>query len=255
MDTISAETIKPDLRNILLLGVPFSGKTTTIPTLPEGKKLVFAADRSVERRLAGQKDIDIILCYDTHGEREGSGVERLDKNFKELLSIKTIPYIAVVFDPFNFFYDDQFLQFAGLNRGNTQGAYGDLMMYGHRFLKFAVGLPCYTLIICHTKYGVIDSKKAKDPRGKIVSVPVGESVYHPAVSGSIKNTFAGKFDAVFYTKVIPRPMNTAQYMLRWIPTAEYQCGVKVPIGMEKVLSEDLEPNFTKILEKLKGGKL
>lgn len=232
----------------------------------EGKRiLVFAGDVSVERRLTGQPNVDLVLCYDRHGEEEGSGIKRLDDAVTELLSMKELAWDCIVFDPFNFFYDDQFLKFSNINRGNGLAAYGDLRNYGQKFLKRITGLKCYVIIICHSKYGVIDSRKEEQTnrRGEkqIVTVPVGEAVHHPAVDGSIKNTFEGRFDAVFHTLIKQGPMNTAKYLLRGVPTSEFHAGAKLPIGLEHLVKGEMEPDLGKFIlkvrsefDKLKGGK-
>lgn len=264
MNPLKAEKLLADLRNILLLGRPFTGKTTMAATSAR-PILVFAGDASVDKRLAGQKDIDIIHCFDCDCShcvpdpkkpaQDGDGLKRFDLAFKELLGMNPLPYKTVAIDPINFIFDRKLNREMDINSTNVQGAFGSLLKYGRWVTDMAMRLPCYTIVTCHIKYGVLDMAKetiTKNGKKIVEAKPVGDASYLPALQGSIKDVFSGVFDAVFYTEVIEGQFNAPpKYVLKYVPNSEYQCGVKVPIGKEHLLKGNLEPNLQKLIARLR----
>lgn len=245
MEIIKASDIVPDLRRILVLGVPFSGKTSLAATA-EKPMLAFAFEDSTEARLAGLKDVDIVRCYDTKGDvdvfgkpLEGVGMRRFDKNWTELLCAKTITYKTVLLDPVNYLFDDKILDYKSTcvseKKGSpdTLAAYGKVKEYGIRLLKQMLALPCRVIMTAHVRLNDDET--------------VGHKIFLPSIEGSTKDSMPGRFHAVFYTEV-----DGGQHKVRFAPDMLHLCGVKVPIGKEGLLKQVLPFDIQKIIEMLRG---
>lgn len=238
METIKAEEIIADIRRILVMGVPFSGKTTLAATA-EKPILVFSTDATTDSRLAGQKDIDIIRCYDLVKDLPGSGLRRFEAGWKEILCAKTLKYKTVVIDTFNYFHDDKLEAFKALTPKDTRNAYGQILTYSNRILKQSRGLRCYFIVVTHVRLKEDETQ--------------GHETYLPSVQGSVREAMAGRFDAAFYMKVAGVAPKV-KYSVRFHPDSQHLCGVKVPIGKEKLLDQALPSNIQEIVKLLRGEK-
>lgn len=236
MKTQKAENIVADLKRILIMGIPFSGKTTLLATIFR-PLLVFATDATTLSRLAGQKDIEFVICYDEKGELPGSGIRRFDSAWKELLCMKTIPWKSVGIDTFNYFHEDKLEAYKELNPKDTRNAYGQILSYSAKLLKQSRGFPGYFVVLSHVRL------KEDETTGK--------EAYLPSVQGATKDSMAGRFDAALYTEVTGIGKNV-QYKVRFHPDIQHICGVKVPIGKEGLLEKELPFNLQEIIKLLRS---
>jgi len=234
MDVIKAEGIKQDLKKILILGVPFSNKTGLSATAPR-PMLVLAHDVTAERRLAGQKDIDILPCYDKQGELPGSGARRMDGAIKELLSSKTPKYKTISVDPYNYYHQEKLEQYKELSKADTRQAFGQLKSHGIETMKKLMKFPGYVIVICHVRLKEDET--------------TGMEAYLPDIDGSMKDSMPGRFDATLFTEVKGVPPNV-KYTVRCIPDSKHTCGIKVPIGKEAVVTKPLPSDLQEIVKLL-----
>lgn len=263
LDIINASDISGDPKKFLIMGSPFTNKTGSLVTLPR-PLLIFAGDSSCQRRLGGLPDVHIINCFTEQGKDSGEGIRKFDLNFKELLSMKNCPYKSIAFDPYNFLHDFKFSDALGDDTGNDKrgmAAYGHAKRFGTQVLDGLMGFPGYVVVICHIKLFETNTKAVNDPSKPNsqwkVKVATGETqnVFLPAIEGSLKDTFIGRFDAVFYTKEHLQPMKPTTYKWRWKADKEHLCGIKIPVAKQHLLEklpEFLEQDFGKLLTLLEG---
>lgn len=241
MDIVKLEDKKFDMKKILIVGVEKSGKTSFIGTMPR-PILVFAAETGAESRFAGQKDIDVVQCYDKLGELKGAGIRRFEKNFKEILTSSTLPYKTIAIDPLsflsNYILDEVGRENPSLkNSSNGYAFWGMLKERQEKILTQILGMKQHVVVTSHVKL--------KDDE------TTGQAMFLCDLNGSIRDSIGGWFDAVFFTTVKPMGLK-AQYVLQAIPDAKKKCGVRVPLGMEDKLSKELPPDYGKIMELLKA---
>ena len=239
LDIVKASDVKYDIRKILIIGVEKSGKTRFIGTMPR-PILVFAGETGAESLFAGQQGIDIVQCYDLKGEAPGAGIRRFDKNFKELLMMKEVPYKTVALDPLSFLSDAIGRELDRCNPGlkgssSTFSYWGKLRDRHTDILDKILSMAEYVVVTSHVRLNEDET--------------TGSKSYLADLQGSIRDSIGGWFDAVLFTKVVPQG-TAAKYTLQAIPNAQKKCGVRVPMGMESKVGADLEPDYQKIMATL-----
>jgi len=241
MDIVKGSTIKYDIRKIFIEGVEKSGKTTFIGTMPR-PILVFAGETGAETRLGGLPDIDFVRCYDQKGEAEGAGARRFDKNIKELLTMKQVPFKTIAIDPLSFISDNIATELCRTNPGlkgssNTYAYWGKLRDAHLKYLSMILQLTEHVVVTSHVRL--------------IEDETTGTKTFLPDLQGSIRDSIGGWFDAVFFTKTTPVGQGV-KYSLQALPTSQKKCGVRVPLGQENKIGMEVEPDYQKLLAKLRG---
>jgi len=234
MDIVKCEGIKYSPKTFLIVGVEKSGKTSFIGTMPR-PILVFAGETGAETRFAGQKDIDVVQCYDMRGEIEGAGVKRFDKNFKELMVMKTVPYKTIALDPLTFLSNAKIQDLKRLNPRDSRACFGQLLDYYSKLLLKLIGLEQYVVVTSHVS---IEEDETTGAKG-----------FLPSLQGSIRNYIGGWFDAVLFTKTQQVGVKT-KFSLLALPDSQRKCGIRVPLGMEDKIGRECESDFGKIVELL-----
>jgi hypothetical protein len=241
MDVVHCENIVPEFKKILITGVEKSGKTSFIGTMPR-PILVFAGETGAETRFAGQKDIDVVRCYDQKGELDGSGYRRFDKNWKELLTLKEVPYKTIAIDPLSFISDYIVDEIERTNPGLKGSAntfkFWDLVFAKHSYiLRNVLKMVEY---VCVTSHVTIDEDET-----------TGRTMFMPNLNGkSLRNNIGGWFDAVLFTYVKPAG-NKVDYGVYALPDAQRKAGIRVPLGCEGLVGREMPSDFVKINEILK----
>jgi len=243
MDIVKGNTIKWDIKKILIMGVEKSGKTSFVGTMPK-PILILAGETGAESRLGGQKDIDFVQCYDKLGEPKGSGYRRFERNFRELLTSKELPYKTVSIDPISFLSDYLLNEIdrtnPGLRGSSNTFKFWDIVKTKHsEILNQILGMTQHVVVTSHVR---LREDETTD-----------KAMFLADLNGSIRDSIGGWFDAVFFATVIPQGQK-AKYVLQAIPDARKKCGVRVPLGMEDRLSQHLEPDYNKIMKVLGGAK-
>jgi hypothetical protein len=236
MDIVKCEGIEPEFKKILITGVEKSGKTSFIGTMPR-PILIFAGETGAETRFAGQKEIDVVRCYDQRGEREGSGYERFAKNWKELLTMKDIPYKTIAIDPLSFIsdyiVDDVSRKNPGLKGSSNTFKFWDLVSNDHYFImKNVLKMAEYVVVTSHV---TIDEDET-----------TGRNMFMPNLNGkALRNNIGGWFDAVLFTLIKPVGQ-TVEFKVLALPDSQRKAGIRVPIGCEGLVAKEMPSDFAKI---------
>lgn len=234
MEIIDAEKIVPDIKKIGILGNPFSGKTTLAATAPR-PILFLSHDGTTESRVAGQKDIFIVPCYDRPGELPGSGTRRMEEAVKELLCQKEPKYKTVVSDPHNYYHARKVKHFIELNKDDTRGAYGLVKNHGLDLVEKLLMFNGYRIFIFHVRLKEDETK--------------GTEAYLPDMDGALKDSLTGKFDAVLFTETVG-VAPAVKHKVRFHSDSKHTCGIKVPIGKEELLKKELPFDIQEIVKLL-----
>lgn len=246
MDIVKCENITPEFKKVLVTGVEKSGKTSFIGTMPR-PILVFAGETGAETRFAGQKDIDVVQCYDKKGERDGEGFRRFEKNWKELLTMKNIPYKTIAVDPLSFISDYIVEEISrtnpGLKGSSNTFKFWDLVAEKHYYiLRNILKMAEYVVVTSHV---TIDEDET-----------TGRTMFMPNLNGkALRNNIGGWFDAVLFTYVKTVGMK-ADYGVYALPDAQRKAGIRVPMGCEGLVGREMPSDFEKIngILKKEAGK-
>jgi len=238
MDIVKCKEIKPEFKKILITGVEKSGKTSFIGTMPR-PALVFAGETGAETRFAGQEGIDVVRCYDQKGERDGEGFRRFEKNWKELLTMKTVPYQTIAIDPLSFISDYIVDEVSRTNPGLKGSAntfkFWDLVSEKHYYiLRNVLKMAEYVAVTSHV---TVDEDET-----------TGRTMFMPNLNGkALRNNIGGWFDAVLFTYVKTIGMK-AEYGVYALPDAQRKAGIRVPMGCENLVGREMPSDFKKLNE-------
>lgn len=236
MDIVKCEGLTPEFKKILVTGVEKSGKTSFIGTMPR-PILVFAGETGAETRFAGQKDIDVVRCYDQRGEKDGEGFRRFEKNWKELLTVKEVPYKTIAIDPLSFISDyiadDVDRTNPGLKGSSNTFKFWNIIAEKHaHILRNVLKMVEYVVVTSHV---TIDEDET-----------TGRTMFMPNLNGkALRNNIGGWFDAVLFTYTKPRGAQV-EYGVYALPDAQRKAGIRVPMGCENLVGREMPSDFKKI---------
>ena len=243
MDIIKCSDVEPTFKKILLCGVEKSGKTTFISTMPR-PILVFAGETGAETRFAGQKDIDVVRCYDYKGDKDGEGIRRFRKNYQELLGLASHPYKTIAIDPLSFLSDYIAAEIErtnpGLKGGSNTFKFWDLIAQEQfQIMRNVLKMSEYVAVTSHV---TIDEDET-----------TGRSMFMPNLNGkALRNNIGGWFDAVLFTYV-KTVGPKAEFGVYALPDAQRKAGIRVPLGCEDLIGKEMPSVFKKINDLLSKG--
>jgi len=244
MDIVKGKDTKYNLRSALVEGVEKSGKTSFLATCPR-PILDFDAERSGESRLAGLDYVDVVKCYDKAGEMVGAGFRRFEKNLKELLTMKTIPYKTIAVDPISFISDMICAELERTNPGlkGSSNTFSFWLKTKDRHIELVdrllslTSLGIFILFTSHVKL--------------VEDETTGTKCFLPDINGSFRESLGTKVDAVFFTKTTPIGQKV-KYSLQTLPSSQKKAGIRVPLGQEHTIGMEVEPDYEKLLARLRG---
>lgn len=238
MEIIKMETTKPEFKRILGLGVPRSGKTAFIVTLPK-PVLVLSFDDGWDT-LAGQKDIDVMRMI----EKNSNAITVAEETQKFLDTCAFsgipkndagIPYASIVLDPLSFLADH-------INSKSMQNLSGfdiwrDVGNRLEKIMRTMLVLDCVFYCTCHVELKQDDTK--------------GIQTFLPDIDGKQRQRISAWFDAILFFE--PQTVGgKVKYFVNPLPDARKTAGIRVPLLANATLTQQEEPDYQKLLAKLGG---
>lgn len=229
---IDMATVDGSLRSVLVLGVEKSGKTTFIGTA-ERPILHYCFDASSWMRFAGAPGIKTVVVDGPNAvsdfERDVESLLITPKKYKWPDGREEV-YKTIAFDPYSF-HSDNVYEEEERRVADSFKLYGNIMKNHKAFLGKVKRLAkTYDVIVTsHVEIKQDDT--------------TGQKMFLADINGKTRNSIGAHFDAVLFTKVIPRG-NKADYFACPVPDSARKAGVRVPMGCEDVFGP-MEPlDFT-----------
>lgn len=243
-------TVKPDIKKLLVIGHEGAGKTHFIGTMPK-PIYVLSFDKGY-LTLAGEEGITVGLCMDEDRYKPHAYADFKQK-FDELKrgvkykypDGREEPYKTVAIDSLSFLSTFLFDHEQRIN--NNIDKPGGFAVYGAVKSKLQDIVNQSVMLAEHVVCTALLESTKDDITGEIFFVP--------SMVGSMKNEIGAWFDAVFYMAVDKNP-NTGEkvYKMLTVGDRRQKAKVRLPSGIASRVSASEEPNFTKLMTKIKGGK-
>ena len=243
------DTVKPDLKKVLLIGKEGTGKTNFIKTMPKPIYL-FSFDKGY-LTLAGEPGIKVGLCMDDNRNKPTAYKEfktkfdalRAGEMYKGADG-KEVPYATIALDNLSFLSTYLFDYQQAIN--NNIDKPGGYLVYGQVKSKLQdiinQSIMCAPYVICTTLV-----KADKDDT-------TGEIFFNPDMVGSMANEIGAWFDAVFYTEVDKKPSTgEKQYKLITVGERRQRAKIRVPANIADKIAAVEVPDFQALRKKITGA--
>jgi hypothetical protein len=250
MQEIDLAQVKPDLRKILLIGNEGTGKTHFIKTMPK-PIYVFSMDKGY-LTLAGEEGIKCGVFMDEDRYRPHAYADfkqKFDSLKKQQEKYKwkdgkEEPYKTVAIDSITALSKAIFDHEQRLNNSiDKQGGFG---VWGNIKTKLQDVVTQAVLLAEYAVFTAI-TEPEKDEL-------TGELFFKPSCEGSFRNEMGQWMDAVFFTQVDKKTTGEVQYKILTVGDRRQKAKVRIPSNMQQ-LSAVEEPDFGKLMNKVKGGKV
>jgi hypothetical protein len=244
---ISMLDVKPDLKKILVIGHEGVGKTNFIKTMPK-PIYIFSFDKGYQT-LAGEDKITVGVCmdedrYKPHAYADFSTkFDQLQKGLKFKNTDGTEePYKTIAIDSISFLstflYDHIQRLNNNIDKPGGYAAYGAVKSKLQDIINRAIIISEYVVVTA-----LLTTSKDED---------TGELFFVPNIVGSIKDEIGAWFDAVFYMTVDKNPTTGAKtYKMLTVGDRRQKAKLRLPSSLSKLVAASEEPDFSKLLEKLK----
>jgi len=250
MIELELNTVKPDLKKILLIGKEGTGKTHFISTMPRPIYL-FSFDKGY-LTLAGEPGIKVGLCMDDNRYKPTAYVD-FKKKFDSLRAGemykdadgKEVPYATIALDNISFLstylFDHQQAVNTNIDKAGGYLVYGQVKSKLQDIINQAV--MCAPYVICTA---LVQADKDDT---------TGEIFFNPDMVGSMSNEIGAWFDAVFYTEVDKKP-TTGEKVHKLITVGErrQRAKIRVPSSISNQIAAVEVPDFRVIQAKITGAK-
>jgi len=248
MQEIDLNTVKPDLRKILLIGAEGTGKTTFIKTMPKPIYL-FSFDKGY-LSLAGEDGITVGLCMDEdrlkpHAYADFKAkFDALKKGIKyKWTDGKEEAYQTIAIDSLSFLSTFLFDHLQRMN--NNVDKPGGYAVYGAVKSKMQDIINQSVMLAEHVVCTALLDSTKDDITGEIFFVPT--------MVGSMKNEIGAWFDAVLYMQVDKNPSTgVKQYKMLTVGDRRQKAKLRVPSSIASKITAVEEPDFRKLIIKIRG---
>lgn len=245
MQEIDLVGVKPDVKKLLLIGNPGTGKTNFIGTMPK-PIYIFSFDKGYAT-LAGQSGIKVGLCMDENRQKPHAYTDFKAKFEKLKLGEKFIwpdgreeAYQTIAFDSFSFLSTLLYDQEQWVNNSIDKKA--DFTVWG--IIKSRLNdVVSQAVLIAPYIVATTLVKPEKDDL-------TGEMFFLPEVAGSTRDSIDAWFDAVFYLSVDKDAEGKKKYKMLTVGDRRYRAKIRLPSQIGNVISAIEEPNFTVLMGKI-----
>lgn len=247
---IDTQTLKPDIRKLLLIGNPGTGKTNFIKTMPK-PIYVFSFDKGYAT-LAGEEGIKIGLCMDENRYAPKAYAE-FKQRFDKLIAGEKFKwpdgreeaYQTIALDNITFLstmlYDHLQRINNNIDKPGGYAVYGLVKSYMKDVVNKAVTIANY--VVCTALVEV-----EKDDT-------TGEIFFKPSAEGSIRNELGAWFDAVFFLTVDKTPQGDRNYKLITVGERRQQAKIRLPSKIANSISAVEVPDFSLLMKKIEAAIL
>lgn len=249
MQELNMIEVKPDLKKLLVIGNEGVGKTNFLKTMPR-PIYIFSFDKGYQT-LAGEEKITVGLCMDEDRYRPHAYAD-FAKEFEALQKGKMYkgadgkeePYKTLAIDSLSFLstflYDHIQRLNNNIDKPGGYAAYGSVKSKLQDILNRAIMISEY--VVCTA---LLTTDKDED---------TGELFFVPNIVGSMKSEIGAWFDGVFYLTVDKNP-TTGQRTYKMITVGDrrQKAKLRLPSSLAKLVGAFEEPDFGKLMEKIKGA--